>query len=169
MSASVETWRYLPDMLDTRHAVEQWFATALDAAAKGMQVPFAIVSRENKAVLGSTRYLEIRRRSRALEIGWSWVVADIRRAYVNTEATYLLLLHAFETLDAIRVEFKTDTRNGPALRAIQCLGAIEEGRFRRHIVCHDGHVRDTVYFSIIDQDWPKTKASIESILSKVAL
>ncbi|MGH6628552.1 MAG: GNAT family N-acetyltransferase, partial [Burkholderiales bacterium] len=101
-------------------------------------------------------------------IGWTWYGRDFQRTAVNTETKYLLLRHAFETLACIRVEFKTDVLNKRSRHALARIGAKEEGIFRRHMILPDGRVRDTVYFSIIDGDWPGVKAHLAAKLGDTA-
>jgi N-acetyltransferase len=116
-------------------------------------------------VVGSTRYGNIDPPNRRLEIGWTWITPAYQRTAVNTEAKLLLLAHAFERLEAHRVELKTDALNEKSRKAILRLGAVEEGIFRKHIVTASGRVRDTVYYSIIDTEWPVVKARLESRLA----
>ncbi|MGE0555287.1 MAG: GNAT family N-acetyltransferase, partial [Gemmatimonadales bacterium] len=115
---------------------------------------------------GSTRFLEIRRPDRALEIGWTWLGEASHRTAVNTETKYLLLRHAFEDLGARRVQLKTDGRNERAQRAIERLGAKKEGVLRLHRLMWDGHVRDSVYYSVIADEWPEVKARLKGFLGR---
>jgi len=154
-------WAYMPrtcfvDLADTR----QWIEEAL--AAPG-QLPFAIVELAKGRVVGSTRYLNIRPEHRSLEIGWTWLGRDWQRTGVNTEVKFLLLDHAFERLRCVRVEFKTDARNERSQQALERIGAQREGVMRNHMVVQNDFVRDSVYFSIIDSEWPKTKKRLEKL------
>jgi N-acetyltransferase len=152
-------WAYMPrscfiDLADTR----QWIDEALQAPA---QLPFAIVeSGKNKAV-GSTRYLNIRPEHRSLEIGWTWLGQEWQRTGVNTQVKLLLLSHAFERLGCVRVEFKTDARNARSQRALERMGATREGVLRNHMIVQGDYVRDSVYFSVIDQDWLEVKERLQ--------
>jgi RimJ/RimL family protein N-acetyltransferase len=103
-----------------------------------------------------------------VEIGWTWYGRDYQRTAVNTESKYLLLRHAFETLGCIRVELKTDALNERSRKAILRIGAKEEGLFRHHILMPSGRIRDTAYFSIIDDEWPDVKARLEEMLASRA-
>jgi RimJ/RimL family protein N-acetyltransferase len=114
--------------------------------------------------VGSTRYLDIRRENRGLEIGWTWLAAAVQRTAVNTECKYLLLRHAFETLGAIRVQLRTDLRNLRSQRAIERIGATREGVFRQERIMWDGYLRDSVFYSVIDCEWPAVKARLEARL-----
>ena len=100
-----------------------------------------------------------------VEIGWTWIARPWQRTALNTEAKYLMLRHAFETLGALRVELKTDALNARSRAAILRIGALEEGVLRKHAVTESGRVRDTVYFSVIDDEWPRVKARLEQMLA----
>jgi RimJ/RimL family protein N-acetyltransferase len=128
---------------------------------------FAIVLQETGKAIGSTSYLEIRPAHCALEIGSTWIARQHHGTLVNPENKYLLLRHAFETLGAIRVQLKTDGRNLHSQRAIAKLGAKLEGTLRKHMILPDGFVRDTVMFSIIEEEWPRIKAALEARLGYV--
>src|SRR5689334_20172081 len=152
-------WRWMPNprpkSVDDARA---WIDAALDTAARGDAVPFAIVERASGAVAGSTRYFDVRRAHRGLEIGWTWIGTRWQRTAINTEAKLLLLAHAFEALGAMRVQLKTDLRNERSQRAIERIGGVREGVLRAHMLCWDGSVRDTVMYSILDREWPAAKA-----------
>jgi RimJ/RimL family protein N-acetyltransferase len=159
--AGDDTWRYMPrpapkELADVRGMI----ALASEEAAAGREVPFAIVERASGLAVGSTRYIDLQRPHRALEIGWTWIGAPWRRSAINTECKLLLLRHAFEILGAHRVTFKTDARNERSRRAIERLGARREGILRRHRVCWDGSVRDTVVYGIVDAEWPSVKVAL---------
>jgi RimJ/RimL family protein N-acetyltransferase len=160
-------WRYMPrarlaGLADAREMIQE----ARAAAADGSQIPFAIIERHCNRAVGSTRYLDIRRRDRALEIGWTWLGSAYQRTPINTECKYLLLRHAFEALGAVRVQLKTDLRNEGSQRAIERLGAIREGVLRKHMSVWDGFIRDTVYYSILDNEWPGVRRRIEALLER---
>ncbi len=147
-------WSYLPrpcfiDLADAR----QW----IDEANAPDQLAFAIVETGKDRVVGSTRYLNIRREHRALEIGWTWLGQEWQRTGINTETKLLLLSHAFERLGCVRVEFKTDARNLRSQRALERIGATREGVLRNHMIVQGNYVRDSVYFSVIDAEWPRVK------------
>jgi RimJ/RimL family protein N-acetyltransferase len=162
-------WAYMPlsGFPDLR-AVEDWIRGSLAAQAAGTDLPFAIVLANTNVAVGSTRYLDIRRAHRGLEIGWTWLAPGVQRTGVNTEAKYLLMKHAFEDLGAVRVQLKTDARNIRSQRAIERIGAVLEGAHRRHMVTWDGHIRDTVYYSVLDTEWPDVKRKLESMLARQA-
>jgi RimJ/RimL family protein N-acetyltransferase len=152
---SADDWRYMPracfiDMADTR----QWIDEAIEAPG---QLPFAIVEKAKNKVIGSTRYLNIRPEHRSLEIGWTWLGQQWQRTPANTEAKLLLLSHAFDRLGCVRVEFKTDARNARSQRALERIGATREGVLRKHMIVQGNFARDSVYFSVIDSDWPEVR------------
>ena len=137
---------------------------ALVASQAGAEVPFAILEADSCKAVGSTRYLDVQPEHRTLEIGWTWIGPRWRRTAINTECKLLLLAHAFEVLAVHRVTLKTDARNVRSQRAIERIGGVREGVLRRHRICWDGSVRDTVYYGIIDEEWPAVKARLEARL-----
>jgi N-acetyltransferase len=160
-------WRYLPQNPSLSiEATEQWIASALDAQEQGSSLPFAIILCESGHAVGSTRYLDITGANRGLEIGWTWLNPVVQRTGVNTECKYMLLRHAFETLGAIRVQIKTDSRNEQSQRAIERLGAVKEGVLRNHVIMPDGYFRHSVYYSIIASEWPRVKVRLEEKMQR---
>jgi RimJ/RimL family protein N-acetyltransferase len=156
-----ELWRWVPTVMVTASDMRAYVAEALDEQRRGLSLPFAIVDRASGRVIGSTRFANIDVPNRRVEIGWTWLAREFQRTRANTEAKLLLLTHAFETLGAIRVELKTDALNAQSRNAILRLGAVQEGIFRKHkIIPHQGRVRDTVYFSILDTEWPAVKSRL---------
>jgi RimJ/RimL family protein N-acetyltransferase len=141
--------------------------TALEEQKRGVSLPFALIEKATGRAIGSTRYGNIDRTHRRAEIGWTWVALEWQRTAVNTEAKYLLLRHAFETLGCIRVELKTDSLNERSRAAILRIGAQEEGTFRNHMITASGRIRHTAYFSIVDSEWPAVKARLESLLNSL--
>jgi RimJ/RimL family protein N-acetyltransferase len=159
-----DTWRYMPiPALKTIDDARAMIRDADVAAREGREVPFAIVELASSRAVGSTRYLDVQRPHRALEIGWTWIGAAWRRTAVNTECKLLLLRHAFEDLGAHRVTLKTDARNLRSQRAIERIGGVREGVLRRHRVCWDGSVRDTVYYGILDSEWNGVRHRLETV------
>lgn len=132
----------------------------------GHEIPFAIMHLEDKKAIGSTRYLDIQIENESLEIGWTWLGKEYQRTGVNTECKYLLLKHAFETLGASRVQLKTDGRNVQSQQAIERIGAVKEGVLRKQRKMWDGYIRDTVYYSILDTEWPEVKKRIETLMNR---
>jgi RimJ/RimL family protein N-acetyltransferase len=140
-------------------------AAELAAQAQGSRVQFAQIERESNRAAGQTSYLNISRPDRGLEIGSTWLGKPWQRSGINTEAKYLLLRHAFETLGAVRVQLKTDRRNLTSQRAIERLGALKEGVLRKHMLVQAGFIRDSVMYSILDDEWPAVKARLETFMS----
>ena len=165
VSQDPDIWTYMP--VDPSHSLEAlstWIEAALRARAQGQQMPFAIVDALSGKVVGSTRYLSIAPQDYGIEIGWTWLAREVRRTAVNTECKYLLLRHAFESLRAIRVQLKTDSRNQRSQRAIERLGALREGVLRKQMILENGYQRDTVMYSIIAAEWPAVKSGLEEKL-----
>jgi RimJ/RimL family protein N-acetyltransferase len=148
--------------LTSRAAVAQYVGTALAAMADGREVVWAIRRRSDGRIVGATRFMDIDRRHRRLEIGGSWITPEAQGSVVNPEVKRLQLGHAFDQLGAVRVQFKTDARNAQSLRALEKLGAVREGVLRRHMILPDGFVRDSVYFGITDHDWPAVRAALDA-------
>jgi RimJ/RimL family protein N-acetyltransferase len=155
-----ELWRWQPAAIETVDDMRRYVAIALEQRRGGVSEPFVIVDRASEQVIGSTRYMDIMPEHRRLEIGYTWLGAAWQRTGANTEAKLLLLTHAFETLGAIRVVFKTETNNAQSRAAITRLGAVQEGIFRQHLVAASGRRRDMVYFAILDGEWPAVKATL---------
>lgn len=161
-----ELWRWIPTVVSTPAEMTSYVQTALDEQARGVSLPFVIKSATTGAVIGCTRYGNIDRASKRLEIGWTWYTPAVQRTGANTEAKLLLFTHAFETLRANRVELKTDALNSKSRNAILRIGAQQEGIFRKHIVTHSGRIRDTVYFSVISDEWPQVKARLMEMAAR---
>lgn len=159
-------WRFTTTNIRTPEEMRGYVETALKEQQAGKSLPFVTVEQSSGSVIGSTRYGNIERAHRGLEIGWTWVANPWQRTPVNTEAKYLMLRHAFETLGAMRVSLKTDSINEISRRAILRLGAKEEGTFRNHMITDTGRIRHTVFFSIIDSEWPSVKANLEEKLRR---
>jgi RimJ/RimL family protein N-acetyltransferase len=158
-------WRYMPQTLRTPEDMRAFIEEALEAQAAGATLPFATVDKASGRAIGSTRFFNIDRTHRRLEIGWTWLGLAWQRTAANTEAKYLMLAHAFETLGCIRVEFKTDSLNERSRAALLRIGAKEEGTFRDHMIMPDGRLRHSVYYSIIAAEWPEVKARLEQKLA----
>jgi RimJ/RimL family protein N-acetyltransferase len=162
---SGELWKLRVTRVASPEAMEAAVAEALALQAAGQALPFATVERAGGRVVGATRFGSLRPADKSVEIGWTWIGAAWQRTAVNTEAKYLMLCHAFEVWRCNRVELKTDALNTQSRRAIERLGASQEGVLRRHMVMPDGRIRDTVYFSIIAEEWPSVKTRLEARLA----
>jgi len=159
-----DLWKWIPTPVRTAAEMSAYVQAALGEQANGSALPFVLIERASGRSIGSTRYGNIERAHYRLEIGWTWVARQWQRSAINTEAKYLLLRHAFETLRCIRVELKTDSLNDRSRAAILRIGAREEGTFRNHMITASGRIRHTVYFSILDSEWPDVKSRLESRL-----
>jgi RimJ/RimL family protein N-acetyltransferase len=146
--------------------MEQLIASVLQQQQAGACLPFAILSLERGYAIGETRYHSFMLQDRGLEIGWTWLTPPVQRTGVNTECKYLLLRHAFEVWDAIRVQFRTHHLNTNSQRAIERLGAVKEGVLRNHLILPDGSYRHSVYYSIIESEWPSVKARLENMMQR---
>ena len=160
-------WEYMPyGAMNNEDDIRRWVRTILDRRAEGTDLPFVVIHKASGRVAGTTRYMEIRPEHNGLEIGGTWYGAEFRRTPVNTECKYLLLRQAFEGLGCIRVQLKTDSRNERSQRAIERLGAMKEGMFRNHMILPDGYIRHSIYYSIINSEWPEVKSKLEQMLGK---
>nr|WP_299342046.1 GNAT family protein [Allomuricauda sp.] len=158
-----ELWYTSVPSVDT---VDAYIDFALKQESQGLALPFVIVERASGKVVGSTRFCSVDAPNRRVEIGYTWYAQSVQRTGINTECKYLLLQHAFETLDAIAVEFKTNFFNFPSRNAILRLGAKQDGIIRNHRIDKQGNIRDTVIFSILNSEWPAVKTSLEYKMSK---
>ena len=164
-AADPEVWRYLTQPQPKSLADMQAFIESAERElARGFSVAFAIIDARSGKAIGSTRYLDIRRHDRGVEIGSTWLSRDVWRTPVNTECKYLLLRHAFEILSALRVQLKTDERNDRSRAAILRIGASFEGVLRCDRVLWDGFVRSSAYYSVVHHEWPAVRATLEERL-----
>lgn len=159
-----DLFQWIPYRLQSLEDFEKFNRLVLDEQARGLTVPFATVERASNVVVGTTRFMNMDLPNRKVEIGSTWIASPWQRTVVNTEAKYLMLCHAFEVWKCLRVEIKTDALNQRSRQAILRLGANEEGILRNHMITHDGRKRDSVYFSILDTEWPEVKARLVSKL-----
>jgi N-acetyltransferase len=152
--------------INTVDDMRNWVRDILARAEKGTDLPFVAIHLASGRVAGATRYLNIMPKDRGLEIGGTWYGSEFQRTAVNTECKYLLLGHAFETLGCIRVQLKTDLRNERSQKAIERIGAVREGVLRNHMILPDGRYRHSVFYSILDTEWPEVKKRLEEMLSR---
>jgi len=145
--------------------IARWIHDILSRQDRGTDLAFSVVHLASGRLAGATRYLNIDRSNRSLEIGGTWYGAEFQRTAVNTECKYLLMQYAFETLGCVRVQFKTDLRNERSQRAIERLGAEREGVLRNHMILPDGRLRHSVFYSVLPEEWPAIKARLENWLS----
>ncbi|MDX7996486.1 GNAT family N-acetyltransferase [Bacillus subtilis] len=154
-------WTHLPKTITTLRGTEAFVEEALQTKKTGTECPFVIIHRKTGKMVGTTRFLYMSSASRSLEIGWTWFHPSVWGTSVNTECKYLLLQYCFEQLKTIRVQFKTDERNIRSQKAIERLGAIKEGILRNQMIRKDGTFRNSVFYSIIDSEWPSVKQHLE--------
>jgi N-acetyltransferase len=157
-----ELFQWIPYRLQSLEDFREFNQRVLDEQQRGLTVPFATVELHSGKIAGTTRFMSIDFANRKVEIGSTWIVPAWQRTAVNTEAKYLMLQHAFAAWKCLRVELKTDSLNERSRRAILRLGAKEEGTLRKHMLTWDGRQRDSVYFSILDNEWPGVKARLET-------
>ena len=152
--------------INTVDDMRNWVLDILSRAEKGTDLPFVAIHLASGRVAGATRYLNIEPQHRGLEIGGTWYGPEFQRTVVNTECKYLLLQHAFEMLGCIRVQLKTDLRNERSQKAIERIGAVKEGVLRNHMILPDGHIRDSVFYSILNTEWPGVKKRLEEMMHR---
>lgn len=163
-------WRFmLYGDMHTEADMRNWVQDIINRGQRGTDLPFAVIHLASGRVAGATRYLNILPQDRGLEVGGTWYGAEFQRSAVNTECKYLLLTHAFETLSAIRLQLKTDSRNERSQRAIERIGAKWEGVLRNHMILPDGHIRHSVFYSILNSEWLEVKRNLQIMLEKYSL
>ena len=161
-----ELWNSWLTTIPRPEQARAYIETALIERDEGSAHPFVILENTSSQVVGTTRYGNIRRSHRCVEIGWTWLGQAWQRTGINTEAKYLLLQYAFETLGCVRVELKTDVLNERSRNAIERIGAKPEGILRQHMIMPNGRIRDTIYYSVIDREWPEVKARLEEKIAR---
>jgi len=159
-----EIWRLTVANVRTPEEMRTYMESALRLQTDGSSLPFVTIERSSGRIVGSTRFGNYDSLNRRIEIGWTWLAPAWQRTATNTEAKYLMLTHAFERLGCVRVELKTDVLNRPSRKAMTRIGAKEEGILRKHTLMWTGRYRDTVFYSILDDEWPQVKAHIEALL-----
>jgi len=165
VGAHEDIWRYMPYAMGSEDDMRAYIEAELARQQAGLVVRFVTIAKAIDQPVGSTSYLNIDRHHRRVEIGGTWITPAWQRSAINTEAKYLQLRHAFETLGCIRVEFKTDSLNTKSRQALARLGATEEGTFRNHMVMPSGRLRHSVYFSITNDEWPRVKTHLAGLMS----
>jgi RimJ/RimL family protein N-acetyltransferase len=160
-----EIWTYMNTSMSGIEEMEKYVSALITQREKGTAYPFVVMDQESDKVIGSTCFLQISISNCSLEIGSTWYTPAVWRSRVNTECKYLLLRYCFEKLNTIRVLLKTDARNHRSQKAIERLGAVKEGILRNERILYNGYIRDAVYYSIIDREWPNVKERLESFLS----
>lgn len=159
-------WKYMPFAVTSEAQLAGLVQHVIGWVEAGTGLGFVQRALPAGEVVGSTTYLNADAANHRVEIGATWLTPAWQRTAVNTEAKYLLMTHAFEALDCIRVEFKTDSLNEPSRRALARIGAVEEGTLRNHMIMPDGRYRHSTYFGITVEDWPAVKAQLERRLHR---
>jgi N-acetyltransferase len=159
-------WRWTIARPTTEEELRSWAEAAIAGRDSGTELPFATIDLASGRAIGSSRYMNVVLEHRRLEIGWTWVAPAYQRTGANREAKLLMLSHAFDTLGCRRVEFKTDALNEPSRTALLGIGAQFEGIFRKHMVMPEGRMRDSAYYSVIDDEWPHVRAALEAGLRR---
>lgn len=162
-----QIWRYMRyGKMETIRELTTWVGMMLELQAAGTDLPFAVIHLADGKAIGCTRYLHIDPPNRSLEIGGTWYGVDYQGSLVNTECKYLLIRHAFEQLACVRVWFKSDRRNVHSQHALEKLGVVREGVLRNHMILPDGYVRDSVVYSLLPNEWPQVKSTLEKRLNQ---
>lgn len=158
-------WEHLPETITTKNCMETFINNALMQKEKGIEFPFVIISLKTDEVIGTTRFMNISKNNKGLEIGWTWLTPEVWGTSVNIECKYLLLKYCFENMNLRRVQFKTDERNIRSQKAIEKIGGTREGTLRNHMIRKDGSFRNSVFYSIIDSEWPSVRKKLELLLN----
>lgn len=156
-----EVWEWLARIGGSREYFDEWMRMSLEESRAGREGAFATRDRRSGAVVGTSRYLNVRPADRVVEIGWTWLSPSAWGTGANVEAKLLMLEHAFEALGCVRVEFKTDARNERARAALAAIPAQFEGVLRKHLTMPDVGVRDSAYYSVIDDEWPEVRENLQ--------
>jgi RimJ/RimL family protein N-acetyltransferase len=159
-----DLFQWIPYQHKSLEDFQEFNRSELEEQSRGVSLPFATFELKSNQIVGTTRYMNMDLANRKVEIGSTWIAPPWQKTVVNTEAKYLMLCHAFETWKCLRVELKTDALNQRSRNAILRLGAREEGTLRKHMVTWNGRQRDSVYFSILDTEWPELKTRLEAKL-----
>ncbi|HSQ20594.1 MAG TPA: GNAT family protein [Blastocatellia bacterium] len=162
-----ELWNNTVTIIPDSAGITSYIEAALAGQSLGKELPFVIINKSSNEVVGTTRFYEIRPNDRAAAIGYTWLAKSAQRTAINTESKLLLLTHAFETWQCVRVELITDVLNEQSRAAILRLGAKQEGILRKHLILPSGRIRDSVVFSIIDSEWPEVKTRLLARLERI--
>ena len=161
-----ELWTWTSTTADTREGMADYVAAAMRDRDAGVAMPFVTIDKASGRVIGSTRFGNIDLSNRRVEIGWTWITPSFQRTRVNSEAKFLMLRHAFEVWKCVRVELKTDALNEKSRKAMERIGAKEEGILRQHMITWNGRLRDSVYYSILDTEWPGVREKLLGFLAR---
>ncbi|WP_459502609.1 GNAT family N-acetyltransferase [Bacillus sp. C1] len=161
-----EIWAYLIATMDQYEDMERYVQTAVKGYKEGTDLPFVVIDQQTNEIMGSTRLYSISKENKTAELGQTWYHPSVQRTSINTECKFMLLQYAFEELQLLRVQIKTDLRNERAQRAIERLGVVKEGVLRNERKLPSGYVRDAVVYSIIASEWADVK---EQLLQKMCM
>ena len=161
-----ELWRWTAVNAAKRDDMKAYVEAALADAAKGIALPFVTVDKPSGEIIGSSRFGNIDKPNRKVEIGWTWITPRFQRSHVNSEAKLLMMAHAFEVWGCVRVELKTDVLNLKSRAAMLRIGATEEGSLRKNQLSQGGRYRDSIYFSVLDTEWPSVKERLRGFISR---
>lgn len=160
-----DIWSYLtPEPFSSLNDAEKWIAGMLKRSETAGDIPFSVYDNASGKLAGSSSYLDVRLGHGGLEIGFTWYGKEFQRTHINTATKLVLFSHAFEDLHANRVQLQTDSRNLASQRAIERLGAVKEGVLRKHKTYPDGHIRDSVMYSVTIDEWPRVRTRLERFL-----
>lgn len=161
-----ELWKWTNAIASSPETMRVYFDEALRMAKSGTALPFATIDKQSNTIIGSTRFANADFANRRVEIGWTWITPEFQRSYVNSEAKYLMLSHAFETWGCARVELKTDVLNEKSRNAMKRMGATEEGILRKHVLTYSGRWRDSIYYSVLDTEWPLVRGRLAGFVAR---
>ncbi len=159
-------WKWTSSRADSPESMRLYVDAALADAKAGTALPFVTIDKSSGEVIGSTRFGNIDRANRRMEIGWTWIMPRFQRTHVNSEAKYLMLMHAFDALGCVRVELKTDVLNTKSRAAMLRMGAKEEGVLRKHMLTYSGRWRDTIYYSVLDTEWQEVRERLQGFVDR---
>ena len=165
-AADGELWKLFFTSVPAPEQTQQWLDAALAMQSQQKAIPFVVREKSGGKIVGSTRFCNIDHQHQRLEIGYTWYSQSVQRSAINTECKLLLLTHAFEVLNCVAVEFRTDWFNRRSQAAIERLGAKRDGVLRNHMILPDGRIRDTVVYSILQNEWPGLKKNLQYMQNK---
>jgi RimJ/RimL family protein N-acetyltransferase len=157
LTTGKKMWYYFTDDLSERKSLKSWVETAIAQTKAKTRLAFTIIDKTQDKIIGSTSFGNISERDKRIEIGWTWICSEYQGSGANDQAKYLLLQYCFDELGFERVEFKTDVLNTFARKALERIGAVEEGILRNHTLMTNNRRRDTIYYSILNQEWVNRK------------
>jgi RimJ/RimL family protein N-acetyltransferase len=157
---NLEIWKYNVTCASNENELQKWIEDSLESKENNFRYPFTIVDKKSESVFGSTSIGNVSFTDKRAEIGWTWLGVEFQGTGINKHCKFLLLQYLFDEINFERVEFKTDTLNLKSRNALQKIGAKEEGLLRSHTLMHDGRRRDTVYYSILKDEWTKIKETV---------